>query len=310
VSGPVTAADVAADQAIPNGDVTGVEVTASRESHVGARRVRRALPRRGRRTVGPWCFVDHMGPATLTEREGLGVAPHPHIGLQTVTWLFAGQALHRDSLGTEQVLAPGELNLMTAGRGVAHSEEGTGTYRGELHGVQLWVAQPEATRNGPPAFEHHGDLPRSDLGIGVATVLVGELADVEASARRDTDHVGVDLELRPGSTTFGLRPEHEHALIAFEGAASIGTVIVTPGHLAYLGSGRDELRIEVREPTRILLLGGTPFEAPILMWWNFVAREKTEIVQAHAQWTARDDRFGLVKSSLPRIEIGAPPWVR
>ena len=310
MSGPVTSADVAADRASAADDVADVEVTASRESEVGALRVRRALPRRGRRTVGPWCFVDHMGPATLTEHEGLGVAPHPHMGLQTVTWLFAGEALHRDSLGTEQVLKPGELNLMTAGRGVAHSEEGTGHYRGELHGVQLWVAQPEATRNGPSAFEHHADLPRSDLESGTATVLVGAFDAIESSARRDTEHVGVDLDLRAGTTTVPLRPEFEYAVVVFEGATVIGNEAVSPGHLAYLGRGREELRLETLDQTRMLLVGGTPFEEPILMWWNFVGRDKAEVAEARDQWMTNDPRFGVVASPLPRIEVGAPPWVR
>ena len=199
---------------------------------------------------------------------------------------------------------------MTAGRGVAHSEEGTGSYRGELHGVQLWVAQPEATRNGAPAFEHHDDLPRTDLGTGVATVLVGAFGDGESSARRDTDHVGVDLDMRAGTTTIPLRPEYEYAAVVFEGATDLGTEVVTPGHLAYLGRGREELRLDAREPTRLLLVGGTPFDERILMWWNFVGRDKAEIVEAHAQWMTGDDRFGPVASPLPRIEVGAPPWVR
>lgn len=310
MSGPVTPADVAPERADVESDLACVEVTASRESRVGALRVRRALPRRDRRTVGPWCFVDHMGPATLTEHEGLGVAPHPHMGLQTVTWLFAGEALHRDSLGTEQVLKPGELNLMTAGRGVAHSEEGTGRYRGDLHGVQLWVAQPETTRNGPAAFEHHADLPRRDLASGAATVLVGSFDALESSARRDTEHVGVDLELRAGTTTVPLRADFEYAVVVFEGAIAIGSQAVAPGQLGYLGHGREELRLETRDPTRMLLVGGTPFEEPILMWWNFVGRDKAEITEARDQWMTNDPRFGVVASPLPRIEVGTPPWVR
>ena len=169
VSGPVTAADTApvAEHSHPPAG-NRVEITESRESRVGALRVRRALPQRARRMVGAWCFVDHMGPAAIDETHGLDVAPHPHIGLQTVTWLVVGEAVHRDSLGTEQVLMPGQLNLMTAGLGVSHSEEGTGRYRGELQGLQLWVAQPSATRHGTPAFEHHEavatDRPRQRAG--------------------------------------------------------------------------------------------------------------------------------------------------
>ena len=142
--------------------------------------VRRALPRKERRTVGAWCFVDHMGPTTVTADRGMDIAPHPHIGLQTVTWLLSGEAVHRDSLGSEQIIRPGQLNLMTAGRGVSHSEEATGRYSGELHGAQLWIAQPRATRDGDAAFEHHADLPKVDLGGAVATVLVGKLIGSES----------------------------------------------------------------------------------------------------------------------------------
>lgn len=310
MSGPVTDSDAEAEAACGSPDAGSIEITESRESHVGAFGVRRALPRRGRRTVGAWCFVDHMGPAAITEDRGLDVAPHPHIGLQTVTWLFQGEAVHRDSLGTEQVISPGQLNLMTAGHGVAHSEEGTGRYRGDLHGVQLWVAQTSATRNSAPAFEHHDDLPQVDLDGAVATVLVGDLDGVTSPARRDTEHVGVDLDARAGATTVPLRADFEHALVVFTGAVNIDGQVVTPGHLAYLGLGRDQLTLSTVDTSRVMLFGGVPFEEPVLMWWNYVARDRQEILQAHTDWTAATERFGRVDSALPRIEIGPPPWTR
>ena len=307
MSGPVSKADTPDDTPRPEVDVPVVEITESRASRVGDLPIRRALPRRSRRTVGAWCFVDHMGPTRIDER-GLGVAPHPHIGLQTVTWLVEGQALHRDSLGTEQVIAPGQLNLMTAGDGVSHSEEGTGRYRGAVHGVQLWVAQPAATRAGPPAFEHHGELPRVELSLATATVLVGSFGDAASPARRDTDHVGVDLDLRTGLTTLPLRPSNEHALVVLSGAMLVDGRVVEPGHLAYLGTGRDELGISADEPTRTLLIGGVPFDEPVVMWWNFVARTHEEIVTAHADWSAGAERFGHVDSGLARVDVGPPPW--
>jgi redox-sensitive bicupin YhaK (pirin superfamily) len=186
VSGPVSIEDVvpepgAGEPASP----PCVEITDSHEAVVGAMTVRRALPRRARRTVGAWCFVDHMGPLAVTEDEGIDIGPHPHIGLQTVTWLLAGEVLHRDSLGSEQLIRPGQLNLMTAGHGVSHAEERTGRYRGDLHGMQLWVAQPEGTRHGPPAFEHHASLPQVALGGAEATLLVGDLAGASSPARRE-----------------------------------------------------------------------------------------------------------------------------
>ena len=302
MSGPVSTDDVPAEREPPAGPSTAVEVTESRSAVVGDMPVRRALPRRQRRTVGAWCFIDHMGPGAVAGDAGIGIGPHPHIGLQTVTWLLRGEVLHRDSLGTEQVIRPGQLNLMTAGRGVSHSEEGTGTYEGELHGVQLWVAQPSATRDSDPAFEHHAELPAVDLEGGVATHLVGG----PSPARRDTDHVGIDLALR-GDSTVAVDATHEHALVVFEGTAAVGDTVVTPGHLAYLGPGRDELRLATTG-CRALLVGGVPFPEPVLMWWNYVGRTRDEIVAAHRSWSEADGRFGTVASPLDRIDVAPPPW--
>jgi redox-sensitive bicupin YhaK (pirin superfamily) len=284
-----------------------IEVSDSREEQVGRFRVRRALPRRGRRTVGAWCFADHMGPADVTEGAGLDVGPHPHIGLQTVTWLLDGQALHKDTLGSEQVISPGQLNLMTAGHAVAHAEEATGHYRGTLEGIQLWIAQPEATRHGPAAFEHHAELPQVELDGGVATVLVGEHDGVRSPARHDTPLVGVDLDLRLRST-LPLRPDFEHALVVLRGSIAVDGEKVVPGKLAHLGLGRDELDIEVAEDSRVMLLGGVPFDEPLMMWWNFVARSREEIDAAYASWRDQDDRFGRVRSALPIIPAAAPFW--
>lgn len=310
MSGPVSIQDVPPDDDVTAPDPPEVELTESREAQVGMFTVRRALPRRGRRTVGSWCFVDHMGPASVTAERGLDVGPHPHIGLQTATWLLEGEALHRDSLGTEQLLRPRELNLMTAGRGVSHSEEATGSYSGRLHGVQLWIAQPEATRHGDPAFEHHAALPSVEVGSAEVTVFVGELAGIGSPARRDTDHFGADLAVRAGTTTLPLDPRHEHALVLFDGSVSVDGSAVVPGQLAYLGQGRDELVLDARDEARGLLIGGVPFPDKILMWWNYVARTQDEVTEAHRDWTAGHDRFGTVASPLDRIDTGPPPWVR
>jgi redox-sensitive bicupin YhaK (pirin superfamily) len=282
-----------------------VQILAAREATVGRLRVRRALPRRGRRTVGAWCFADHVGPAEVTQTAGMDIGPHPHTSLQTVTWLVEGEVLHRDSLGSEQLIRPGQLNLMTAGQGVAHSEEASAGYAGTLHGIQLWVAQPEHTRHGPPAFEHHASLPRTDLGNARLTVLVGAFGGVESPARHDTPLVGVDAVMRGGPGEWPLRSEFEYALIVLDGAIDLGQQVVEPGQLAYLGQGRDVLRLSVREPSRALLLGGEPLDEPLLMWWNFVGRTREEIEMACAQWQAEDPRFGRVASPLARIP--APP---
>jgi hypothetical protein len=306
MSGPVTTEDVAAtpgDGEAPEGPV--VELEPGRTTQVGTLPVRRVLPHRPRKTVGAWCFADHVGPVDAPVTPGIG--PHPHMGLQTVTWLVAGEMLHLDSLGSEQLIRPGRLNLMTAGHGVAHAEEDPGR-SATLHGIQLWVAQPEATRNGDAAFEHHDDLPRVELDGGAATILVGDYAGHESPARRDTEHVGVELTLRPPAAVLPLRTDYEHALIVLEGSVRVGGQVVEPGVLAYLGEAREECPVDLLEPARVLLLGGVPFPEKLLMWWNFVARTTEEASEARRQWMAQDERFGTVRSHLGRVEVGRPPW--
>jgi redox-sensitive bicupin YhaK (pirin superfamily) len=246
-----------------------------------------------------------MGPVSVTETAGLDIGPHPHTGLHTVTWLMEGEALHRDSLGSEQLIRPGQLNLMTAGHGVAHSEEATGAYRGQLHGVQLWIAQPEATRHGPAAFEHHPELPRLEVGRSDVTILVGSFAGVRSPARADTPLVGADAVLRTGATDWPLETGFEHALLVLEGAVDGEGHPVDTGQLAYLGQGREALTLRTTGLARLLLLGGEPFPEPIVMWWNFVARTRAEVEEATRAWNARQPRFGVVASPLARIP--APP---
>jgi redox-sensitive bicupin YhaK (pirin superfamily) len=311
MSGPVAVEDAAASAecGVAPRELT-LEISPSREARVDGQTVRRALPRRGRRTVGAWCFADHIGPSRIDIGPGLGIGPHPHIGLQTVTWLLAGEVLHRDSLGYEQVIRPGQLNLMTAGNGVAHAEETPVGAPAELHGIQLWVAQPDRTRHGEPAFEHHSELPVIRVGEAMATVMVGEFAGITSPARRDTAHMGAELALRAGSTVAPLRHDYEHAVVVLEGAVRIGDAVITPGNLAYLGEHRQELRLDAEGPTRLILLGGVPFESPILMWWNFVGRTQEEIDAASEAWRLDDGRFGAVASDLARIPAPPTPWAK
>jgi hypothetical protein len=299
-----------------------IEISASRIADVGGVEVRRALPRRTRRTVGAWCFADHMGPLRAGDPAapgdggvgsvGLQVGPHPHMGLQTVTWLIAGELLHRDSLGSEQEIRAGQLNLMTAGNGVSHAEESTGRRQPQMHGIQLWVAQPETTRHGSPAFEHHAQLPRLDIGTATATVLVGDFAGALSPARRDTRHAGVELALRAGRAQLPLNPAYEYAIVVLEGAIGLPAdgkdERVVPGELAYLGLGRDELAADTADGARLLLIGGEPFESPLLMWWNFVGRTREEMDKARADWEAGAERFGQTGSRLPRIGAPPTPW--
>jgi redox-sensitive bicupin YhaK (pirin superfamily) len=305
MSGPLDAADASAEPTATAVAPPVVELTDGREATVGTTTVRRLLPRHNRRTVGAWCFTDHFGPQQVSETVGLDIGPHPHIGLHTVTWLLDGAMLHRDSLGSEQLIRPGQLNLMTAGEGIAHAEQHVPTDSGRMHGVQLWIAQPESTRHGEAVFAHHPELPRAEIDGAVATVLVGELAGVTSPARHDTELVGADLAIRPGATSWPLRPDFEHAIVVLDGEVAIGEDVVRPGRLGYLGRGRESLDLAALEPSRVLLLGGVPFEERIVMWWNFVARTKEELARARTQWSTYDDRFGEVASPLARVPAPA-----
>lgn len=304
MSGPVDPVDR------ERGDVPlpGIEAREGRSTAVGGLPVTRVLPTKGRRTVGAWCFVDLMGPADAEDPDPMEVGPHPHIGLSTVTWLLDGEALHTDSLGTEQVIRPGQLNLMTAGHGVAHAELAA---RPPFRGVQMWVAQPEATRHGATGFEHHGELPQAELGDTEVMVLVGQLAGARSPARADTPLVGAQLTLRGGAATLEVDPTHEHAVVPLDGRVRVGEDVVDLGWVALVPPGVDHLEVEgAVDGHRALLLGGEPLGERIHMWWNFVARSRDETEQAWRDWRDRTDRFGPVASTLDRIEAPTPPWVR
>ena len=269
--------------------------------------VTRTLPNRQRRMVGAWCFLDAYGPHDLGDSPGMRVGPHPHTGLQTVTWLVAGEVLHRDSLGSRQEIRPGRLNLMTAGRGIAHSEETPPVNSGVLHGVQLWVALPHADRDMPPAFTHHSDLPMVAFGDVTATVLMGTLGDATSPARTHTPLAGAELTLPAGaSATIPLQTGFEYAVLTLDGAPSVDDATLKPGPLLYLGSGRSTVRLATGSPAKVLLLGGEPFEERLVMWWNFVAREHDEIVQMRADWESQTPRFGEV-TGYDGARLPAPP---
>ena len=258
--------------------------------------VTRTLPNRQRRMVGAWCFLDAYGPHDLGDSAGMRVGPHPHTGLQTVTWLVAGEIRHRDTLGSVQEIRPGQLNLMTAGRGIAHSEETPGENSGVLHGVQLWVALPHADRDMPPAFAHHADLPVVAFGDVTATVLMGTLGDATSPARIHTPLVGAELALGAGAcASVPLKTTFEYAVLALDGAPNVDDATLKPGPLLYLGSGRSTVKVATSSPAKVLLLGGEPFEERLVMWWNFVARDHDEIVQMRADWESHTPRFGAVR---------------
>jgi len=282
----------------------GLEITGAREARVGDLTVRRLLPLRLRRSVGAWCFIDHYGPMSVDGVTGMAVPPHPHIGLQTVTWLISGNVLHRDSLGSEQMIRPGQLNLMTAGRGIAHAEESPAVHGPELHGVQLWVALPDVSRLAEPAFEHHADLPRTNAGELEITVFLGSLADAFSPASTFSEIVGAQLAARREvRASVPLAPWFEHVVFVTGGSAVVAGAVLRPGSLLYLPPGREQLPVAAGSAT-LLLLGGVPLGEPLLMWWNFVARTADEIAAAVRDW--EEGRFGEVGGYLGD-PLPAPP---
>jgi redox-sensitive bicupin YhaK (pirin superfamily) len=283
------------------------ELTPARDTDLGpGMRVRRLLPVRNRVAVGAWCFFDHFGPVEVAGTGGLRVPPHPHIGLQTVTWLLEGDVLHRDSLGSERHVRPDQLNLMTAGRGIAHSEETPAGAPAILHGVQLWVALPGASSEVDPSFDHYPELPVVE-GAGMrTTVLLGQLLGATSPARTYSDLVGADIRIAAGaSDDVAIREDFEHAVAVLDGEASIDGVALRPGSLLYLGSGRVSVSVEASEPARVLLLGGAPIAESLYLWWNFVAHSATEIEAARADWEA--GRRFLAVDGFDGPAMSAPP---
>jgi quercetin 2,3-dioxygenase len=298
----------------PGGVVTGREVAIGKYTTV-----RRFLPDRALRSIGAWCFVDHVGPDDLTRpspagRVGMWVPPHPHTGLQTVTWLSAGDVRHRDSLGTDQVVRPGGLNLMTSGHGIAHSEESVPGRADVLHGLQLWVALPAPERDGPPRFEHHEGLPVLREGAATVTVVLGRLAGTASPAQVHTPLVGADLRLPAGTELqLPLEPDFEHGLLVVSGEIESDGVRLPGGSLRYRPPGARGWRVRATTDTTGFLLGGTPFEDPLVMWWNFVGPDHDAIARAREDWAA-GRRFGAVAGfdddplpapALPRVTLVA-----
>ena len=278
--------------------------------------VRRLVPNKTRRMIGAWCFLDHYGPDDIKTTGGMWVPPHPHTGLQTVTWLFEGLGLHTDSLGSHQLIRPGQLNVMTAGHGICHAEVSPEDAPELLHGVQLWVCLPDSVRDAtPPAFTHLADLPTWTEHGATLRVLVGSLAGEASTAPTYTPVVGAELTLEPGSeATLPLEPAFEYGVLVAQGAVEVDGVLVERNAMSYLGLGRRRLTFRAAadgEPTIVMLLGGEPFEEEIVMWWNFIGRSHEEIVEQRAAWNGagvhdEPERFGAVKD-FDGDRLLAPP---
>ncbi len=313
--------EMVASGAVDVADTRTIEVLLPRDVPLGGPRamnVRRTLPQRKRSFIGGWCFIDHYGPEDVSVTGGMRVPPHPHTGLQTVSWLFAGEIEHRDSVGSHAMVRPGELNLMTAGRGISHSEVSTPATT-TLHGVQLWVALPAGSRDVAPFFEHHVPAPAA-LGDAVVRAFVGALEGSGTDATMFSPLLGAQIDLPAGaSVVIPLDPSFEHGVLVDAGPVEVNGETIAMSELAYLGLETNSLELRAG-PTdaRVLLLGGEPLNEQIVMWWNFIGRSHEDVVQFRAEWQ-RDvidgedaaGRFGAIPeypgSALPAPEL---PTVR
>lgn len=279
---------------------------------VRAMNVQRTLPHRDLPTIGAWCFFDRFGPDEVRMR----VEPHPHIGLQTVTWPLVGEVRHRDTLASDVVLRRGQLNLMTAGNGIAHSEYSVGDEPVPLDALQFWVVLPDAARHGAPGFEQHTDLPRIALPSlagpdAAATVVLGEFAGVRSPATVFTPIVGAEIEMAAGSRIrIPLTTAWEHGIVLVEGEVRViddeAETTIPHGELLFLGDSRDGIELVSESGAQVFLLGGEPFAEDLVMWWNFAARTHEEIAQAREDWEADAARFGRVPGHGD-VRIPAPP---
>jgi quercetin 2,3-dioxygenase len=267
--------------------------------------IRRALPNRRRRTVGAWCFFDHAGPLDYPAGGGLRVGPHPHIGLQTFTWMIEGDVVHRDSLGNEQVITPGQVNLMTAGRGISHSEDSAPGPGARLHAAQLWIALPDSQRQRAPAFHNYPRLPLIERGGFTVRVLAGSALDATSPVEVYSPLMAADLAAAGAAhLEMPVIAAFEHAVLVLAGAATVEGEALVPGTLLYLGTRRERLAIACERAARILLVGGVPFGEEVLLWWNFVARRVEEMEEATRAWN-QGERFGEVRGS-PSPRLVAP----
>lgn len=255
--------------------------------------IRRALPHRDRKTIGAWCFLDHFGPLDLKNTKGLRVGPHPHMGLQTFTYPLQGEILHRDSLGSKQKIQPGQVNVMTAGKGIAHSEESLPD--SILHGVQLWIALPDAVRHMNPDFIHYENIPSLKIDNLHINLLAGEFQNNVSPVKVYSPLIGLELNAMEDTACFlPLNPTFEYGILPLIGNIKIANEVVNIETLLYLPCGQLEIPVQLQKGSRVLIIGGEPFKEDILIWWNFVARTKEEMLAAANAWN-NQTAFGEVK---------------
>ncbi len=279
----------------------------TRVAHIGDNlTIRRALPHRDKKTIGAWCFLDHFGPLDLKNSKGLDVAPHPHIGLQTFTWTIAGEILHKDSLGSNQVIHAGQVNLMTAGKGIAHSEESLPD--SVLHGVQLWIALPDAVRHMDPNFIHYPNIPSAQLNGLHINVLAGDFLNENSPVAVYSPLMCVELNAVADATCkLPLNPRFEYGILPLIGDIDVGNETIDMSNLLYLGCGHSSLNIRMKKGAKTLIIGGEPFNEEILIWWNFVARSREEIIHATNAWNNHQEFKEVIGYQGPGGRLIAPP---
>ncbi len=256
--------------------------------------IKRALPSRNKRMIGAWCFLDHAGPVSFPQGDGLDVGPHPHIGLQTFTWMIEGTMMHTDSLGSKQLIRPKQVNLMTAGYGISHTEVAPDTET-KMHAAQLWIALPDDKINMAPQFDHYPELPVVVQDQVEFTVLVGEFLNTTSPVKVHSDMVGVDFYAPEASTVMiPLNPKFEYGFMALEGEAVVNGHLLNSDNMVVLEPGIERIEVQLHKGSRLLLIGGEPFESPILLWWNFVGRSQEQLKEAREQWVNHDARFGTI----------------
>lgn len=276
-----------------------------RPRDLGGFEVRRLLPAGGRQMVGPFIFFDHIGPADFAPGSGIDVRPHPHIGLATVTYLFEGELVHRDSLGCVQTIRPGDVNWMTAGRGIVHSErtDPAARLRGtRIHGIQSWVALPRASEAADPAFVHHPltTLPTLALDDCTVRVVAGSVFGHESPVATSSETLYADIEM-PAGATLRVPAEHpERGVYVASGALRIADQAIAQGSLVVLDAG-GACEMHAVAASQVMLLGGAPLDGPRYIWWNFVASSREDIERAKRDWVAQ--RFGRVPGETDFIPL-------
>ncbi len=271
-------------------------IIAPRVHDLGGFQVRRAVPALQARSVGPFVFVDHMGPALFEPGRGIDVRSHPHIGLATVTFLWAGEIHHRDTLGSDQAIRPGDVNWMTAGRGIAHSERTPAWVRDrahDVHGMQTWVALPRRDEEAAPEFHHHpaATLPVQQRGGADVRLIAGRGFGMESPVRVFADTFNATIDLQPDAELAIDDGAVERALYVLEGDAQLDGADIPEKHLVVLDRGARPV-LRAKTPLKAMLLGGEPLDGPRHLWWNFVSSSKERIEQAKQDW--RDGRFGRI----------------